>query len=107
MLSLSAGTALLSCAKVEIKDAEFCGDMGDDGAVCYHTLTTESREIDKVNWDVERFGQICTSAQTFAEWKATIEKLCSASKRCTYEEQQMIEQFYRNMDRVLDKASNK
>ena len=98
---------LNSCAKVEIHDGEFCGDMGDDGAICYHTLTPETREIMKADWDVERFGQICTSASTFADWKETIEKLCSSTKRCTYEQQQAVFQFFKNLDVLTDKAIDK
>lgn len=81
--------------------------MGDDGAVCFHTLKTDTREIEKPAWDVERFGMICTTAQTFAEWKATIEKLCSASKRCDYEQLQIVNQFFLNLDTITEKASNK
>ena len=95
---------LSSCAKVEIHDSEWCGDLGDEGAVCYHTLTPETREIPKADWDVERFGQLCTSAQSFAEWKETIAKLCSASKRCSYEQKEMIFQFFRNLDALTERA---
>ncbi len=91
-------TLLPSCAQVEIKDSEWCGDMGRDGAACFHTLTEESRDLDKPLWDQERFGQVCTTAQTFADWKAAIEKLCSVSGRCTYEQQELVKKFFQRVE---------
>lgn len=92
--------ALSSCATVKIKNAEFCGDLGEDGAACYETLTTNHRDIPKDKWDAERFGQICTKAPVFADWKAAIEKLCSVSKRCTYEQKKQIQRFFLNLQKV-------
>jgi hypothetical protein len=89
---------LTACAKVSIKDAEWCGDMGFLGASCFHTLTPDTRDIPQPNWDEERFGQVCTKAKTFKDMKVAIEKLCSVSNvRCSYE----VEEIIRNMDKNL------
>lgn len=92
---------LMSCSSVPIFDAEWCGDMGNLGASCFHTLTEESRDIEKAEWDAERFGQLCTKPQTFRDIKASIEKLCSASTvRCTYEIREVIRHMAEKIDEV-------
>lgn len=73
-----------SCAVV-IKDAEVCGDMGIDGAQCFHTLTPASRALTLSQWDDIRFGQLCTSADSFANWKDALEKLCHQPGACKYQ----------------------
>lgn len=69
-----------------IRDSEWCGDAGPDGAVCATTLSDKTRDIPKDAWDEMRPGMICGSAETFAEWKASLLKLCKDSKRCKLEE---------------------
>lgn len=89
---------LSSCAKVPIHDAEWCGDIGDLGASCFHTLTNDTRDIDKSMWDVERFGMVCTKSKTFSDMKASIEKLCSVSSvRCSYEVKQILAHVQENI----------
>ena len=112
--SLSIGTVLLtsSCGTVQIKDHEFCGDLGSSGASCFHTLKTDSRDIPKPEWDAYRFGQICETADVFSDWKAVIEKLCSESHKCTYEQQAqalstvmaILDQFQMRVDNFKAKA---
>jgi hypothetical protein len=89
--------AVSGCAHVEITDSEWCGDMGASGAECFHTLTTETHELTKVEWDTERFGMVCTKADTFADWKADIEKLCNKTGICDYQTQTSLTAFF---DRV-------
>lgn len=85
---------LVSCSSVKIKDHEFCGDAGPLGASCFHTLTDESRDIEKEQWDQERFGMICTNAASFADWKESLLKLCKlAGKRCRYVVEKKIIEF--------------
>lgn len=88
--------ASVSCA-VQIKNAEWCGDMGAMGAHCFNTLSEEERELDKEAWDQERFGQVCTKVESFAEMKAALAKLCSRA-RCTFEEKQHIQIFYKQLN---------
>lgn len=88
-------TLLLSgcSAQVKISDAEFCGDMGVEGAQCFNLLSDGERSVPPAQWDYERFGMICTSAQTFVEWKKTIIKLCDVTGRCFYATKEMAEGF--------------
>lgn len=85
---------LNSCARVKIKDAEWCADAGSIGASCFHTLSEQTRDIEKEAWDEERFGMICTKSENFAEWKKSILQLCKmAGKRCTYDIKRNIIRF--------------
>lgn len=83
------------CVSITIPDSEWCGDMGPQGAACFHTLAQTERDVPKAQWDLEREGMICTQSSTFASWKATIEKLCHDDSSCNY---QAVSAF-------LDKAS--
>jgi hypothetical protein len=78
--------------------------MGTDGATCAHTLTTETRDIDKTTWDQMRFGMICESSDSFADLKAVIEQLCSISGRCTYQEKQQVENFFIRMSKINERV---
>ena len=98
---------LSACADVQVKDHEFCADMGADGATCAHTLTSATRDIDKANWDQLRFGMICESSDSFADWKAVIEQLCSVSGRCTYEEKQWAQIFFLRIAKITEKARSR
>lgn len=95
--------ALSGCARVKIVDHVFCGDEGTIGASCFHTLTDEIQILSKSQWDDMRFGQICTldpeghKGETFADWKAVIEKLCSVSSDCDY---QRVNSFFQRVERV-------
>jgi hypothetical protein len=90
---------LNSCAKVEIKNAEVCGDLGSDGASCFNTLNDDSRDIPKESWDSERFGMLCTSSDNFANWQAAILKLCTAARnRCTFDTKKKIIELREKLD---------
>jgi len=87
---------------VEIKDGEWCGDMGEDGAACFHTLSPDQRDIPKPEWDKERFGMICTRAENFANWKASILKLCEKKKnRCSFEFKQRVMELSERADNFI------
>jgi hypothetical protein len=91
---------LSSCARIPVKDSEWCGDLGSEGASCFNTLSDNQRDIPKDKWDEERVGMICTKSQTFADWQATILKLCKASKRCTFEDKKIIINFMENVKHI-------
>ncbi len=76
--------------------------MGASGADCYHTLTPETRELTKAEWDTERFGMVCTKADTFADWKAAIEKLCNKTGICDYQTQASLIAFFERVKVVLE-----
>jgi predicted phage-related endonuclease len=96
LASLSAG-----CAQVHVKDGEWCGDAGEDGASCFHTLTEETRDVEKKQWDEERLGMLCTRSENFANWKTAIEQLCNKMKGlCTYETREMLQDFFNRVEKV-------
>lgn len=95
-------TAAVSCS-TQIKDLEFCGDLGADGATCFHTLTPASRNVSKTQWDASRFGMICTSGDAVAEIKREIEQLCSVTS-CDYNTQASIAAFFARAQAVRAKA---
>lgn len=92
-----------SCGRVLVTDREWCGLMGEHGAYCTHTLRDESRQLTKEEWEAMSVGQICTAdppgheGETFGEMKALIDKLCRASKLCTYAEKKKLDRFFNRM----------
>lgn len=95
IVSCIATVLLSACNHVEIHDHEFCADFGPDGAHCANFLSTATRDIPKAEWDLEREDKmICEKSEVFADWKATLEKLCSVSKKCNYDEVKAIESFF-------------
>lgn len=92
--SLLILTLLTSCAKVEIPDVEWCGDLGPLGASCFTTLSKKERDLTKEQWDKERMGMICASSDGFAKIKTTILKFCEVNKkRCEFEMIDQINKF--------------
>lgn len=89
---------LSACGTVKIYDAEWCGDMGTEGAACFHTLSDKEREMSKPLWDIERFGMLCTKADSFANWKTAILALCDRTKQCSFEEREQVERLYERVD---------
>lgn len=94
-----------SCAKVKITDREFCADMGREGASCFTTLTGTQRTISLSEWRDERFGMVCSSTETFREWKSAILKLCNMSKRCRYSTKKKIKSFGKNIEEIEIKVN--
>lgn len=114
--------SLTQCARIQVSDHEYCGDMGSLGATCFHFLTAATRDIPQPDWDNMRFGQICTNdpngqqGATFADIKATIEKLCSESKDCVYPptstlqlQKKHMEDFFRRVEsfQAVQRASRR
>jgi hypothetical protein len=89
---------LSGCAQVAIKNEEFCGDLGSQGASCFFTLSSQTEDIPKAIWDIDRFGMICEEADVFADWKTYIEQLCTISHDCSFETQQQITSFFKRVD---------
>lgn len=102
VLSLSLA---VSCGRIQIKNSEWCGDMGELGASCFHTLTDDSRDLDKYDWDKERFGQLCTQPENFTALKTAIEKLCYKNKKCTFEEKKILKRMIKKIEKHI-KAKN-
>lgn len=74
-----------ACTSVPIHDETVCGDLGPQGASCFHTLSSESYDLDKQAWDSQREGMLCLSQTTFGDFKEELEKLCSLSNACAYD----------------------
>ena len=89
---------LASCKSVLIQDTEVCGDKGPLGATCFHTNTTDHRDIDKTQWDLDRVGQLCVTADGFTIWKTALEQLCHETKNCVYGDQ--LEHIQEELDEL-------
>jgi hypothetical protein len=81
--------------------------MGALGAACFRALSDKARDIEKPAWDAERVGMICTKAETFAELKAAILKLCHQTHACVTEEIEKVEKFSERVGRASAKAKKK
>lgn len=109
-MAISVSCKTLEIAKVKINNQEWCGDKGPFGAKCFNTLNKNTREIPKATWDKiaigndHRFGMVCTTSDVFAELKETMLKLCKATKRCTYEDQQKAIAFVNQVEKNLTEA---
>lgn len=96
------------CARVKIKNQEWCGDKGPLGAKCWNTLNNDEREIKSEVWnkiDVGpdyRFGKVCTDIQNFTDTKAVILNLCKATKRCTYDMKNKVITFADKLEGFAD-----
>lgn len=84
-LLISSSISLVECTTTHITDIEACGDKGSLGGHCAHTLTNETRNLNKHDWDAMRFGWICMSPEDFTNTETEIAQLCNSnSKLCDY-----------------------
>lgn len=74
--------------------------MRELGATCAHTMTDAKRDISKKDWDVLRFGWICSSAASFAQKKIELESLCARPGSCTIAELVAKKKVSSFLDRV-------
>lgn len=75
-------------------------DKGDEGAIAIHTMIDGTEKFSEEEWDAIRVGMVCTDPATFGDWKANIEKLCSYTNDCSYEQKQNMYRFFQDMDRA-------
>lgn len=102
LASLYIGMATSGCA-VQIKDQAWYGDHGD-GAFEFHTLTDFKRDVPKDEWNQLRFGMVCSDAQSLADNKANIQKLCKMNPgTCNYDMRQAIEKFFSDLELLQEK----
>lgn len=99
MALLILSVMCISCAQIEIKDEEVCGDKGELGASCFHTLKEDVRRLTKPEWDKERFGMLCMKVGSFLDFKSEIEKLCSITDRCTQEQKEALDEFFSRINK--------
>lgn len=95
---------LVGCSSVQINDHEWCVIAGSDGAYCFHTLTEQERDLTEAEWKLESRGWLAGSPEAYANLKEAIEKLCSETKKCTYEEQQNLKKFFTKVEEAQEKA---
>lgn len=97
---------LSSCKTVTIDDSIWIGSLGTQGATEIHTL----QNTPPVTITLEQFGAlwaqtsdplICTNSSVFAAWKAYLEKLCSDSNDCSYDDTQTLNAVTNKMGAVL------
>lgn len=69
---------LTSCSHtVLIPDIRVCGDQGLQGATCVHTENNIIEVLTLPEWNNQRLGMLCMSADDYAKVKAVQEKLCT------------------------------
>ena len=74
------------CGTVTVYDQEVCGDLGQAGAHCAHTLTNQTRDISKANWDIERVGYLCMNSQSFTDQETAVDEFCNNNQSlCDYQ----------------------
>lgn len=107
------GLLLASCAQVPIKDETWDISLGITGAAEFHTLSTESRDLDLNAWAAlwddltnPQGPMACTRTATLAEIKAEVEKLCSFAKICNVELKTAISSLSTRVNTVVEKAKN-
>lgn len=96
---------LLTSCTVPIKNSEFCADAGRLGATCFHLLSDEQRDIPKAKWDDDRFGMVCEKPTVFADWKSIIETFCQNTGKCTYAQQEAVNNLMKRVDASTKKGS--
>lgn len=86
---------LASCGSIRLSDHEWCGQLPDGSASCFHTFSEEERDIPREEWDALRLseGMICGRPDAYAEFKAALLKLCRISRRCSYADREAIRRF--------------
>lgn len=71
------------------------------------TLSDETRSLTVEEWNVERFGKVCTAPDSFGNWKASILKLCRlAGNRCTFDTKKKIIIFSGKIQGFADRVEN-
>lgn len=99
---------LSSClTSVKIKDSEWCGDMGSEGASCFTTISGQSRDIPLREWEEDRFGMICGSPEAFLDWRTAIEKLCNKNKKCLYETKKKLSKLDSGLESFIELIDSK
>jgi hypothetical protein len=103
-------TSLTGCKHITITDSIWYGSLGSQGAVLEHTLTSTQTTLTLEQfaelWDNLSDPLICTNSSVFATWKANLEKLCSDSNSCSYNDTQAVSSVAKAIGSVLKKQSD-
>jgi len=85
-------------------DKEVCGDLGKYGAHCAHTLTDETRDIPKQEWDRVRIGYLCVSSEGFNDTETALDQLCQTTNLCNYETREQLREALRRVRGVVERS---
>jgi hypothetical protein len=102
------GVLQFSCSKVLISDSVWIGSLGSQGGVKVHSLanapsTTITLAEFAALWDSSADPLICTNSSVFASWKADLEKLCSDTNKCTYNDLAAVQTASKIIGNVLER----
>jgi len=93
------------CNSITIYDKEVCGDLGEYGAHCAHTLVDKKRDIPKAKWDKERVGYLCVSPRAYTDTETAIDQFCATNPNlCNYATREQVEAVKGRMRPVVKKA---
>lgn len=75
------------------------------GAVEFHSMTTDTKEISFEDWMgmIRTQPLVCSSVGTFADMKAAFEKLCSVCNCCSPDTTAKAEEFFNQVLKVEKK----
>jgi hypothetical protein len=101
-LFILTGPGVLSCSRVDIKDATFWGNKGMQGAVEFHTLKPGKVNVSFEDWMklIRTKPLVCTSPDSFGDMKKAVGQLCSACNCCDYETTKKFDRFFENVDNI-------
>ncbi len=77
---------LFACEGYIIPDANWYRDKGSLGARMTNTITGQGRNVPKREWDMIRFGMLCTDEESYGKYKLFIERVCARTKKCSIED---------------------
>ncbi len=105
---------LPSCSSVQVKDYQFIGSLGPEGAVQFGTLDNIQTNLTTAEfwgmWNDLTHPMVATSVDTLTDIKAIIEKLCSFENgECQYmtpTEKAQAKQFFNHVDTLKAKAAS-
>lgn len=99
-LSILSFTGLASCGTITVYDSEVCGDLGESGAHCAHTLTNGKRDVSKTDWDELRVGWLCMSPQAFSDTESALDQFCTAYNVCDYQTRESLQAAFNKIHQL-------
>ena len=91
--------ALTSCTQIQVKNSPWYGDKGSLGAHWVDLFDANTGDIPKAQWDVLRFGMVCSSADNLENLLTDIEKMCDTQQTCTIEQEAVLRKNMHDLHR--------
>jgi len=85
-------------------DEEVVADLGAAGGYAVHTLTDQTRDIPKAEWDRERVGYLCVNSTAFNDAQTALDQLCQETNLCDYQTRDAIQKASLRIHSALRKA---